>query len=208
MADMGMMDHIAAHCVQVCKVATRLTYLFIDRGIELNRELIYSAALLHDITKTRSLETGENHAATGSELLISLDYPDVARIVGQHVRLASTVDQSTSPGEEEIVNYADKRVLHDRVGSLRDRRHYILERYGTEPARREMIRLMFEDSILLEKKLFGLLRLQPSILDEMVERPEGSRELRIFRSFVAGSDSPEEQAEQKPQTKLVETAIP
>ena len=49
-----MMDHIVAHSMQVCQVATYLTDHLIGHHPHLNADLIRSAALLHDITKTRS----------------------------------------------------------------------------------------------------------------------------------------------------------
>ena len=53
----------------------------------LNRDLIRAAALLHDITKTRSFVTSENHALTGGQFLSDLGYPEVGDLVRQHVRL-------------------------------------------------------------------------------------------------------------------------
>ena len=53
-SDMGMMDHIVIHSLQVCRVATFLTRHLITEHYQLNFELIQAAALLHDITKTRS----------------------------------------------------------------------------------------------------------------------------------------------------------
>ena len=184
MTDMAILDHIAIHSIQVSLVATKLVDIFSDRGLILNRDLVRSASLLHDITKTRSLKTGENHAATGSELIRSLGYPDVARLVAQHVRLERMSGWSEPPREEEIVNYADKRVLHDEIRPLEDRRHYIMKRYGTEPARRIMIQNMFEDSFRLEERLFRLLDLSPLNLESLVERINDSWELKIYRAFA------------------------
>ncbi|MDD5476551.1 MAG: HD domain-containing protein [Syntrophales bacterium] len=167
MAEMAMIEHIAAHSIQVYLVAQKLTDLFLCRGIDLNRDLIGAGALLHDITKTRSLETGENHAVTGSELILSLGYPEVSRIVARHGRLDEWTP-SEAPREEEIVNYADKRVIHTRVGSLEERLGYILERYGTDPVRREIIRSMFKQSARLEKRLFKVLDCSPGDLTNMV----------------------------------------
>ncbi|OPL13412.1 MAG: hypothetical protein AVO39_10685 [delta proteobacterium MLS_D] len=177
-----MLTHIAAHSIQVSFTATCLADLFTFRGIQLNRDLIRTAALLHDITKTKSLTTGEDHAATGGELLVSLGYAKVGRIVAQHVRLNDPGDPSSLPREEEIVNYADKRVLHDRIESLDARRRYILERYGTEPARRDMIHQMFKESFALEKRLFGLLGYAPSSLASLVPSVKGSREFEAYLS--------------------------
>ncbi|MFW6241518.1 MAG: HDIG domain-containing metalloprotein, partial [Thermodesulfobacteriota bacterium] len=65
----GMLDHIVAHSLQVSRVALLLTDALNASGADLDRPLIRSAALLHDITKTRSLETGERHSETGAEFL-------------------------------------------------------------------------------------------------------------------------------------------
>ncbi|MDP1992520.1 MAG: HDIG domain-containing protein, partial [Syntrophales bacterium] len=83
-AELGMLENIVAHSLQVCRVSLLLTDQLSLPG--LNRELIRAAALLHDVTKTRSFNTGEDHAETGARLLMDLGYPEVAGIVGQHVR--------------------------------------------------------------------------------------------------------------------------
>lgn len=182
MADMAMMEHIAAHSIQVYHVATTLTDLFIRRGMELNRDLVGAGALLHDITKTRSLETGENHASTGSELVHSLGYPEVGRIVAQHVRLDEWA-AGAPVREEEIVNYADKRVIHTRVGSLEDRLRYIMERYGTDRDRRNTILSIFRQCVLLEEKLFSHLDCAPAELADLVIPVEQARELEVYRAI-------------------------
>jgi len=104
--------------------------------------MIRAAALLHDITKTRSFQTLEDHAETGARLVADLGYPEVGRIIGQHVRLESYPPART-PSEAEIVNYADKRVLHDRIVSLDERMGYILKKYGDAPD--DLSRLLAED---------------------------------------------------------------
>ena len=67
--EMGMMDHIVDHSEQVCRVAVCLAETLNRGGIGLNLELIRASALLHDITKTRSFSTNENHAETGGRFL-------------------------------------------------------------------------------------------------------------------------------------------
>ena len=96
MQKMAMMDHIKAHSVQVCRVATALVVSMADPPTLLDVELIQAAALLHDITKTRSFKTGEKHASTGAALLDALGYPEVGRIVGQHVQLDTYFSPSSS----------------------------------------------------------------------------------------------------------------
>ena len=114
MCEMEMMDHIVAHSMQVCRVATYLTDHLIGRHTHLNAGLIRSAALLHDITKTRSFVTGEDHAATGGQFLTDRGYPEVGDLVRQHVVL-DIYGATKTPVDADILNYADKRVLHDDI---------------------------------------------------------------------------------------------
>ena len=110
----GMLDHIVIHSILVCRVATILVDNLKVRANDLNRNLVQASALLHDITKTKSFKTKENHAHTGNKLLSGLGYPEVGYIVGQHIRL-DEYDVSETPTEVEIVIYADKRVVHDKA---------------------------------------------------------------------------------------------
>lgn len=165
---MAMPDHILNHSKLVCRVALLLTDRLIDAGIALNRKLVIASALLHDITKPRSFTTGENHSKTGGEYLTELGYPEVGNIVRQHVILDAYFAEET-PSEAEIVNYADKRVLHDHVVPLDDRMNYILERYAKTEEHRKWFREVWKQTVLLEERLFGHLSFGPDQLtDQMV----------------------------------------
>lgn len=150
---MGMLPHIVAHSEQVCRVALCLVDHMNHSSARLNRPLVQAAALLHDITKTRSFETGEDHAFTGQEMLKERGFPEVARVVGQHVHLENET-RDAEADEARVVNYADKRVLHDEVVSLEKRMAYIVERYGREASHRERIMRLWEESRRLEACLF------------------------------------------------------
>lgn len=178
-AEMGMMEHIVAHSLQVCRVA-----LFLADHLDpsaFDRRLIRAAALLHDITKTRSFRTQEAHAETGAQLLAERGYPEVARIVAQHVRLES-YHFSSCPTEAQIVNYADKRVLHDRIAPLGERMGYILERYGQDPGRREDILRLWRKTEELEGRLFSGLPFVPDDLDRLLSPADSLRPARDAES--------------------------
>jgi len=164
-SDMGMLENIVAHSHQVCRVALFVTDRLALPGLD--RELIRAAALLHDITKTRSFRTHEAHAETGALLVAELGYPEVGRIVGQHVRLEKYFS-SPAPTEAEIVNYADKRVLHDRIAPLSERMGYILERYGQEPEWRQSILRLWKKTEELEARLFAGLSFSPDDLSRLL----------------------------------------
>ncbi len=162
--EMGMLDHIVAHSFRVCEIATYLADHMIKQNIQLNRDLVHTSALLHDITKTRSIKTGEKHAQTGARILNDMGYPEVGSIIGQHVRL-NNYSFSTLPEDVEIVYYADKRVLHNKVVPLQDRMEYILKRYGSDPERRQQIRQGWVETEKLEDKLFRYLSFAPEELN-------------------------------------------
>jgi putative nucleotidyltransferase with HDIG domain len=168
MTAMQMQPHIRDHSRQVCRVAEFLTDALIAAGQPLSRPLVTAAALLHDITKTRSLDTGENHAATGATYLASLGYRRVSEVVRQHVVL-DFHDRDGQLNEADVVNYADKRVLHDAITDLESRMDYIHERYGTTPTHRERIKVLRRATTRLERRLFSPLCFGP---DELVTEME------------------------------------
>ncbi|MGQ9843323.1 MAG: HDIG domain-containing metalloprotein [Spirochaetota bacterium] len=146
-----ILPNVLQHSLQVHKVACAISQN-LNGSVFINHDLVCAAALLHDITKSRALKTGEKHDISGKELLDSLGYPEIADIVGQHVFL-----RNTSPGshltEADIVYYADKRVMHDKIVTVEERIQDLLQRYGTTPERYNKI-LENKDMItIVEQKL-------------------------------------------------------
>lgn len=183
-----MPEHIVAHSLQVCRVARLLTGALVQRGLSLDMDLVTAAALLHDITKPRSFETGENHCETGAALLAEKGYNRVGKIVGQHVRLDAYA--GGEPTEAEIVNYADKRVLHDQVASLDRRMAYILERYGKAPDLGRRIRWLWEVSAELERRIYRDLPFAPGDLHGQIGDVGGSSEMQAFRAAAVANPDP------------------
>ena len=183
---MEMMNHIVSHSILVSHVATFLVDQLEKQQTNLNRDMVQASALLHDITKTRSFKTKENHAHTGKQLLHSLGYLEVGYIIGQHVRL-ETYGTFTTILEAEIVNYADKRVLHDKVVSLKGRMTYILSKYGKVKEHRQRILWLWEKTKELEEKIFKSLPLSPEDLSGFLD-PEGCKK-EFFTYNQIGSPS-------------------
>ncbi len=175
-----MMEHIAAHSLQVCRVALRITDELNRERTILSRELVEAGALLHDITKTRSLKTGERHAESGGIFLCELGYPEVGELVRQHVRL-DHFDFSGPVNEAEIVNYADKRVLHDQIVSLQERMAYILQRYGTRPELRIRLEQIGQEAKLQERKIFSCISFAPEELADHMDSPDCDAEMAEYR---------------------------
>ena len=164
---MNMMDHIIDHSIMVSNIALFICLKLKKYSPNLDTRLTTSAALLHDITKTRSFNTNEIHSETGGELLTRLGYPEVGNIIRQHVILDSYENDSPL-SEQEIVNYSDKRVLHDKVVPLKKRLEYIKLRYGTRKEFKDYIQIMWVNTLNLEDKIFCNLSITPSQLSECI----------------------------------------
>jgi putative nucleotidyltransferase with HDIG domain len=181
--EMKMMDHIVVHSLQVCRVATFLTQHLNKQNHGLHFDLIQSAALLHDITKTRSFKTREDHALTGGEHLSNGGYPAIGNLIRQHVALDKySVDGTIS--EAEVLNYSDKRVLHDEIVALDRRLDYIVDRYGETQARRERIHMLWQKTRELENKLFTDLSFAPDDLSRLLPHNGYTAELRKFNKIA------------------------
>lgn len=165
---MTMMDHIIDHSIMVSNVARYLCKNLKTHYPNLDIDLAMSAALLHDITKTRSFDTGEIHSLTGGKLLSEMGYPEVGDIVRQHV-LLDRYRPSTPVSMAEIVNYADKRVLHDKVVSLEKRLDYIKVRYATNDKLKKKLVYMKQKTQELEDKLFSFLDIEPDQLADKID---------------------------------------
>jgi len=184
MREAKMLENIVAHSLQVCRVGLSLVDHLKSQGIALDGQLVQAAALLHDITKTRSFETEENHAQTGGQFLTDLGYVEVGNLVRQHVRL-DEYSLTTRPGEDGIINYADKRVLHDRVVSLDERMHYIMDRYGKNPELQQRIQMLLGKTKALEKNIFSYLPFAPDDLHRHLPALDIFSEISTYRKLCS-----------------------
>ncbi len=164
MATHDMLPNIREHSFRVMQVADFLGQALAAAGYELHLPLISTGALLHDIGKTACLGTANNHAHFGAEILAGLGYPELARVVREHVRLEDDLQDPRPLREAEVVNYADKRVLHNRVVSLAERFADLKVRYGRTPKALVRIAAMADQTQVLEEKLFAPLNLDPQDL--------------------------------------------
>ncbi len=156
-----MLPNIREHSFRVMQVADFLGQALAAAGLPLHLPLISTGALLHDIGKTACLGTANNHAHLGADILLEMGYPELAQVVREHVRLEDVVADLRPLRESEVVNYADKRVLHDRVVTLAQRFADLMVRYGRTPEARVRIAAMAITTQALEEKLFTPLRLHP-----------------------------------------------
>jgi uncharacterized protein len=159
-----MLPNIREHSFRVMAVASCLGEALTEAGFDLNLPLVTVGALLHDLGKTQCLGTCNNHAELGAGILEELGYPHVAQVVREHVYLEPRIVDPRPLREAEVVNYADKRVLHDAVVTLQDRFADLKVRYGRTPEALARIQATEVKSRALEEKIFASLALDPSNL--------------------------------------------
>lgn len=153
MAKYAMRPNIVEHSIQVMRV----TLAIMDNlrnDVTINRDMVVAAALLHDITKTRSLETKERHDASGGELLREMGFIRIAEIVEQHV-VFKNLNLQGRLEEREIIYYADKRVMHDKIVTIEQRVHDLIQRYGTTVEIRNLILNNISLVLAMERKIAG-----------------------------------------------------
>jgi len=167
-AKYSMLPNIVSHSQQVMRVSLAITDN-LKNGVSINRDLVMAAALLHDITKTISLKTKEPHDQSGGELLRELGFAHVGEIVKQHVILLD-FDPKGRLEEREIINYADKRVLHDRIVSLAERVQDLIQRYGTTEEIKNLIQQNESQVIAIEKKIAGFIAIDLDIAIQRIQR--------------------------------------
>ena len=146
-----MLPNIIEHSKQVMDVAVAIIDNLKD-GIKINKPLVIAASLLHDITKTESLNTDEPHDITGGQFSRELGFNQVADIIEEHIILKN-FEPDGELEEKEIVFYADKRVMHETIVTIEERMEDLIIRYGKTPERIEKIIKNKSIILKLEKKI-------------------------------------------------------
>ncbi|MBW1711675.1 MAG: molybdopterin-guanine dinucleotide biosynthesis protein MobB [Deltaproteobacteria bacterium] len=167
MARLAMRPNILVHSLVVTEVALWLAAALVRSGRDLDLPLVESGALLHDIAKTECLGGKCDHVVRGHDILFSLGFPGLARVVSDHVdsKRARTEQGLISPSV--VVSYADKRVLHDEVVSLVRRAEDLLRRYGRTPEQARRIKELISYCSKMEGDLFKNIDLKPDDLDRV-----------------------------------------
>jgi len=168
MEEYGMWRNIVRHSLVVERAASCIAEALIRAGEYLNLAEVKAGALLHDITKTRSIKTRENHACTGQMLLQGLGFPRIGEIVGSHVLMPPAIFAQNVVSAEEVVHYADKRVLHDRIVSLVYRFDDLMVRYGTSTEACRKLKTLETQSQRIEAKIFSRVDFEPEALSDIV----------------------------------------
>ncbi len=166
MSRYGMLENIVSHSLEVAKVAVFISVELNKKGQKIDLGLVEAASLLHDLTKTECLKTKGDHARTGGQVLKEMGFERVGDVVAQHIWLVKEGDPSCV-SEEEIVNYADKRVMHDRIVSLGERFSDLKARYGSNPKAMDYLERLQKEIYGVENKIFSVLQLDPNDLRQL-----------------------------------------
>jgi uncharacterized protein len=177
MRSYGMLENIVSHSLEVANVALFVSIELNKKGQKIDLGLVEAASLLHDLTKAECLKTKNDHAQTGSQELKRMGYERVGEVVAQHIWLGKEAD-SMCVSEEEIVNYADKRVMHDRIVSLEERFNDLKARYGLNQKAMDYLEQLQKEIYGIENKIFSILQTDPNHLQHLrpCPFPTGERE--------------------------------
>ena len=116
----GCSRDVIKHSQAVSELATEIAKACIERGIDVNVELVEIGALLHDIGRSKTHSV--HHAIVGAEIAESLGLPKtVISIIKRHVGGGIAAKEAERLGwpkdvyipqtlEEKIVSYADKLI--------------------------------------------------------------------------------------------------
>ena len=116
---------VIAHCRAVAEEAMRLAdRVSPDRAV-LDRELLFAAAMLHDVARTEP-----NHAEIGAAWIRALGYPDVADAIALHHDCAGAVLDEAS-----VLFLADKYIRDTQRVTLEERFSASAAKCETEEAR-------------------------------------------------------------------------
>lgn len=125
----AMPERVRRHCAAVMRVADALATALTGAGLYLDRRLLRSAALLHDLARGGG---ADDHAAAGAGLIDAAGYPRVAAVAARHMDVTHPLP--ALPGEAEVLYLADKLVLGGDVVTLDHRLAVTAARFSREPA--------------------------------------------------------------------------
>lgn len=123
-------ENIRRHVTQVASAAYKLAMWMRNQGIDVDPILTHRAALSHDLDKIQTLHQPGRHGLESAEFLNAQGYPELARIVEQHLLgVFLYQDSAALSWETKLVNFCDKLVEGDQIVPLPDRFAALKQRY-------------------------------------------------------------------------------
>ena len=160
-----VMPHIREHCRAVASIAVEIVRRaersgLVPEGRLLSEAAALAAGLLHDLAKTYTIRCGGSHAQLGAAWVRDeTGNPALAQAVLFHVSWPwekTDLDDVRDPLRlPVIIAYADKRVRHAEIVTLRERFDDLMVRYGVSEEKRSSLRSCYEHVQNVEQALFG-----------------------------------------------------
>lgn len=186
-------DHIVRHSEKVCSVVKFLCEKYMEKGFNIDLENLISASLLHDLFRIADISEesyqklrseavkydqvtwdsirqrykGKSHAEAAYEFLMRKGEEKLALIIKKHY-FHAIVDPKDKPAtlEEKILSYADKRVMHDKIVSLKERFEEGSKRHNPNNENIEEAEKIHNAYFALEKELLDPIGLKPEDIKE------------------------------------------
>ena len=156
-------QNIIEHCLMVNKIAVFLAEKLKQKGIDINIDLLDRASLLHDLDKIPTKNQIIEHGELSKKIMTEKGYPELGKLIKVHT-CENIKEGLVNTWEEKLLNYADIRVLNDKIVSAHKRFEDGRKRYPhfAKPEHRITEKLAFE----IEKEIFSHLDFKPEELEE------------------------------------------
>lgn len=134
----GCSEDIITHSKKVLKIALKIADRIEKKGIPLDKDIITTGALLHDIGRSRT--HGIHHALEGAHIARTLGFPDtITSLIENHIGAGIEKKEAIQLGlppkdyipqtlEEEIVAHADNLSetphIEDIIQEFKNRGHH------------------------------------------------------------------------------------
>jgi len=151
-------DNIIKHSKKVRAVAVFLGKKLIEKGENINLELLNAATLLHDLDKLQTRDPALiNHGLITHKILSEKGLKEIAEIIRSHN--PSYFLKSDHNWEVKLMQYADSRCLEDNVVSLEERYAYAFKTYPNLDIKQLKAKLL-----KVETEIFNKLDIKPEDL--------------------------------------------
>ncbi|MDR3295943.1 MAG: TIGR03960 family B12-binding radical SAM protein [Clostridiales Family XIII bacterium] len=169
-------DHVVRHCLAVAGVAEKIGTALTDAGLRLDIELIFAAAMLHDVCRAET-----QHDQAGGALLRALNHAPVAELVEQHMKHRFPVNVE-AVREIDVLCLSDRVVREDVFVGFEKRMEDVAARFAGNPealsaitenvqSTRTLIRQIEEKTGARLAELVGMPEVTADALLLQVEKP-------------------------------------
>lgn len=159
-------ENIINHVKRVNGIAVYIAEKLKKSGVDIDIRLVDSASFLHDLDKWLCVnDKALKHGEKTEQMLIEKGYPEVGFYAKQHI--AERLDES-STWEEKVICYSDKRVLDDKIVSLKERFDYINMRYPAKDTKKRMESI--KNTYEIETQIMDAISMKPEELSEVIKK--------------------------------------